>query len=88
VPAHGSILAAPPARLELYIRHRLWRESRVVESLRAGPATVAELVPRVYSDVSSAVFPLAERSLLAHLIKLQRDGRVEEVEGKFRLRGA
>ena len=35
-----------------------------------------ELVPYVYQDVSPHLFPLAERSLLAHLLKLEKDGAV------------
>jgi hypothetical protein len=33
------------------------------------------LVPPAYPDVPPAIYPLAARSLLAHLIKLERDGR-------------
>ena len=33
-----------------------------------------ELVPHVYADVDKKLYGWAERSLLAHLIKLQADG--------------
>jgi hypothetical protein len=32
-------------------------------------------VLRVYDDVSSRLHPIAERSLLAHLLKLEAEGR-------------
>ena len=49
----------------------------------ASPATPAELVPAAYPDVSPDLHPLAERSLLAHLYKLVREGRAAEAAGRF-----
>jgi glyoxylase-like metal-dependent hydrolase (beta-lactamase superfamily II)/8-oxo-dGTP pyrophosphatase MutT (NUDIX family) len=87
LPAHGPVLASPAAKLAEYRRHRLWREQRVVDALAAarGPTTAGELVTGVYADVPAAVHGLAQRSLLAHLVKLVRDGRVAEDGGRFRL---
>ena len=89
-PAHGPVVPAGIARLEQYRAHRLEREELVLGSLRkaAGPATPAELVPAAYPDVSPEVYPLAERSLLAHLEKLVRQGRAEERDGRFSARRA
>jgi hypothetical protein len=33
-----------------------------------------DLLPRVYADVPAGLHPVARRSLLAHLLKLQGDG--------------
>ena len=75
LPAHGPVLPNAQAKLDHYIEHRLWREARVLEALRdRGPASSRELVPGAYADVPPMVYPLAERSLIAHLIKLERDG--------------
>ena len=75
LPAHGNAIAAVAEKLDGYVRHRLWREARVVEALRRlGPAPARELVRLAYDDVPAAVHPLAERSLLAHLVKLEADG--------------
>jgi glyoxylase-like metal-dependent hydrolase (beta-lactamase superfamily II) len=86
LPAHGPTLTDAEGKLDEYVRHRLWREARVLSALTArGEATAADLVPDVYADVAPAVFPLAERSLIAHLIKLVRDGGVSDVGGgRFR----
>ncbi|MBT8496063.1 MAG: MBL fold metallo-hydrolase [Deltaproteobacteria bacterium] len=76
LPAHGPLIADPMAKLDDYIRHRLWREQRVIEALRdSGGGSVDELVARAYRDVPPAVHPIAARSLLAHLRKLEDDGR-------------
>jgi hypothetical protein len=88
-PAHGPVIAGGVSRLEQYVAHRLDREEKVVGSLRAAgaPATPTELVPAAYPDVQPALYVYAERSLLAHLLKLQRDGRAATDEsGRWRLR--
>jgi glyoxylase-like metal-dependent hydrolase (beta-lactamase superfamily II)/8-oxo-dGTP pyrophosphatase MutT (NUDIX family) len=84
-PAHGPVVPAGAARLQEYRKHRLEREERVLESLRAAgrPATPAELVPGAYPDVKPELYPLAERSLLAHLYKLAKEGRVAQTDARF-----
>ena len=49
----------------------------------SGPSTPAELVPAAYPDVKPDLYPFAERSLLAHLQKLAREGRATETGGRF-----
>lgn len=76
LPAHGQTLTNPLAKIDEYIEHRLWREQRVVEALQElGPAPSRTLVPQAYAEVPPMIWPLAERSLIAHLHKLERDGR-------------
>lgn len=82
LPAHGPIVTEPAVRLAEYRQHRLWREQRVLDELSVTPMTVTELVPAVYADVPAAMHGFAERSLLAHLIKLVRDGRAVEHAGR------
>ena len=74
-PGHGFLVAQPHEVLRALIAHRLRREARVLAALQAdGPADLAALLPRVYADVPAALYPLARRSLLAHLLKLQAEG--------------
>src|SRR3954469_157448 len=88
-PAHGPVVPAGPEKISGYIAHRLEREERVVSALRiAGPATPAELVPPSYPDVKPEMYPFAERSLLAHLLKLVREGRARRDDaGRYALTG-
>jgi glyoxylase-like metal-dependent hydrolase (beta-lactamase superfamily II) len=87
LPAHGPLIPDGHGKLREYLAHRRMREARVREALpgraEAG-ATAAELVPRAYPDTPPPLWPLAERSLLAHLIKLRDDGWAEEREGRWR----
>lgn len=76
LPAHGWVLGFADQAVTALIRHRLQREDKVMGALAAaGSATLSELLPRVYDDVSPKLHPVAARSLLAHLEKLEADGR-------------
>ncbi len=78
VPGHGAVMADPHGEIDRVIAHRLKRESKVVAALhRQGPAaTLDTLVPEVYDDTPVALHGLARFSLLAHLQKLDEEGRV------------
>ena len=81
-PGHGFLVAQPHAVLKALIAHRLAREAKVLAALRAhGPCELAALVPPVYADVPAGLHPVAQRSLLAHLIKLRADGAAAEAAG-------
>lgn len=77
-PGHGTVMQEPGREIHALIEHRLKRERKVIETLgRLGPVTPDELVLAVYDDVASHLLPWAEKTLLAHLLKLQREERVE-----------
>lgn len=75
-PAHGDPIPDPAACVDHYVAHRLGREAKVHAAVEAGAAPVEDLVPRAYPEVAPALYPLAARSLLAHLLKLEEDRRV------------
>jgi glyoxylase-like metal-dependent hydrolase (beta-lactamase superfamily II) len=80
LPAHGPPIADAAGKLREYIAHRTMREDRVVAALNAhADASVDELVPIVYADTPRMLWPLAGRSLRAHLDKLVKEGRAREV---------
>jgi ribonuclease/clavin/mitogillin len=77
LPSHGPALPEGGAVIDRYVSHRLGREAKVREAVRAvGPATLAALLPIAYADTPPAVWPLAALSLEAHLVKLVEDGEV------------
>ena len=79
LPAHGPMIPAGHAKLREYIAHRLMREGKVFAALGKSDALVGEIVARAYADTPRLLWPLAERSLVAHLVKLATDGRAREV---------
>lgn len=78
-PGHGFLVARPHDVLRALIAHRLRREAKVADALRAaGTASIDEMLPSVYDDAPAALHPVARRSLLAHLLKLAAEGRAVE----------
>ncbi len=78
-PGHGFLIDQPHAVVKKTIAHRLGREAKVVAALQTlaadGPATEAALLATVYADTPAPLHAMALRSLRAHLLKLQQDGR-------------
>jgi len=88
-PGHGDLIGDPRAEIEYLIAHRLKRERKVVDALAgAGPCPLETLLPVVYDDVDKSLHPMAAKSLLAHLLKLERDGRARSDGGVWVLRSA
>ena len=87
-PGHGFLVADPHAVVRALIAHRLKREAKVSQALqRLGPCGVETLLPEVYADVPPALHPMARRSLLAHLLKLEGDGVVMREGDEWQLFG-
>ncbi len=82
-PGHGFLVARPLAVLQGLVAHRLRREAKVMAALQAArQGQLDELLPRVYDDVNAGLHGMARRSLLAHLVKLQKDGRAASTDGE------
>ena len=78
-PGHGRLIETPHEEVRRLIAHRLKREQKVINVLaHRQRAALEELVPLVYDDVPAQLYPVARRSLHAHLIKLAREGRAGE----------
>lgn len=76
LPGHGTPLPDPAPFVAALAAHRLEREAKVLDALRAARrATALELVPAAYGPtLDMRLVPAAARSLLAHLIKLAAEG--------------
>jgi glyoxylase-like metal-dependent hydrolase (beta-lactamase superfamily II) len=85
-PGHGEVIDNPTRAIDWIIDHRLEREEKVRAAIEANPdLTTHELVPHVYQDVDKKLYALAERSLLAHVLKLEADGVAIDTEGRWRV---
>jgi glyoxylase-like metal-dependent hydrolase (beta-lactamase superfamily II) len=82
-PAHGTAIPDGPAKLREYLEHRAKREALIVAAVDEAGVTLSEVVQRAYVDTPPFLYPVAERSALAVLLKLEREGRVREVEGRY-----
>jgi glyoxylase-like metal-dependent hydrolase (beta-lactamase superfamily II) len=75
-PTHGAPITEPEPFLRAYRAHRLEREAQILGQLAAGPRRIPQMVPTLYAAVDSRLWPAAGLSVWAHLIALERAGRV------------
>jgi len=80
---HGPAIATPSKKLDEYINHRLDRERKILAAVESGITNPREIVAAVYTDVSPKAYPLAERAVIAHLEKLQAEGKVDPVSDEL-----
>jgi glyoxylase-like metal-dependent hydrolase (beta-lactamase superfamily II) len=78
-PGHGPAVWSPAEKLAEYLAHRRLREEQVLDGLAQGARTPIELVEAIYEDVPRELHPAAARSVLAHLLKLEREGRAVRI---------
>ena len=78
-PGHGPAVWAAAEKLAEYRAHREERERQVLDALAEGACTPEDIVATVYADYPPEVHALAARSVLAQLLKLEREGRAAHV---------
>ena len=80
-PGHGRVMDHVGEEVDALLAHRLARHERVASALSArATATVDELLPDVYGDVTERQLPVARFSLWAHLRALGQEGRAQAVD--------
>jgi glyoxylase-like metal-dependent hydrolase (beta-lactamase superfamily II) len=80
-PGHGRVMDHVPDVVDALIAHRLGRHQRIAAALATrADATVDELLPDVYGDVTERQLPVARFSLWAHLRALGQEGRAGPVD--------
>ncbi|MEZ5291410.1 MAG: MBL fold metallo-hydrolase [Vicinamibacterales bacterium] len=87
LPAHGPPIEDPAALIASYVTHRQFRERQVVDALRAGVGDPAVIAAGLYDGLDPALRPMAEESVLAHLVKLADEGRAVVDGDTWRLVG-
>jgi glyoxylase-like metal-dependent hydrolase (beta-lactamase superfamily II) len=75
-PTHGTAIIDPENFVGALIAHRHHRTAQIVELLRGAPKTVELLVESMYVELDPRLVKAAGRSVLAHLIELERQGNV------------
>lgn len=75
-PTHGEPVTEPQRFVRGLITHRKQRENQIMKLLGEGTTAIPAMVAVMYAMVDKRLHPAAERSVLAHLIDLQAQGRV------------
>ncbi len=76
-PAHGPKIEDGTGKIREYIAHRLARETQILEALGTGLCEIGAIVKHVYAAYPVALHAPAAATVAAHLIKLEREGRVQ-----------
>ena len=72
LPAHGYVIGQATTAIAQLKAHRLTREAKIWAVMRALPdGTLDDWVPLAYDDVHERIWPVAKRSLLAHVERIQ-----------------
>ena len=73
LPAHGYVLGFARQQIAKLKSHRLAREAKVHAAMRSKPdGNIQDWVAIAYADTPPALWPVAERSLLAHVERIQK----------------
>jgi glyoxylase-like metal-dependent hydrolase (beta-lactamase superfamily II) len=81
LPGHGPIIENPDAVIDGYVRHRAQRDHQILSALKEGLSAPEEISSRIYGTLAPELTKAAAQTVLAHLIKLSREGRVVERDG-------
>lgn len=74
-PAHGYVLGHAKAAIAQLKAHRLKREAKIVGVMQAQPeGTLDDWVAQAYDDVDARIWPVAKRSLMAHIERVRELG--------------
>jgi glyoxylase-like metal-dependent hydrolase (beta-lactamase superfamily II) len=72
LPAHGHVITSAKDAIAKLKAHRLQREAKVIAAMRAKPqGDLPDWVPLAYDDVPPRLWPIAQRSLLAHVQRIR-----------------
>ena len=75
LPAHGYVLGDARGTIAHLKAHRLAREGKVLAAMQALPdGTLQEWVEHAYADVPPRMWPVAQRSLMAHVERIRSLG--------------
>jgi glyoxylase-like metal-dependent hydrolase (beta-lactamase superfamily II) len=78
LPAHGPPVGNPKGHVRGLIVHRRMREKQILARLEAGERRIPDMVAFMYRDIDPRLHPAAGRSVLAHLVDLERRGLVRK----------
>ncbi|OYQ27694.1 MBL fold metallo-hydrolase [Sandarakinorhabdus cyanobacteriorum] len=79
-PTHGEPVTEPQRFVRHLLAHRRQRENQVIRAIGEGLTTIPAMVAAMYAQVDKRLHPAAARSVLAHLIDLERRGLVARAD--------
>ena len=84
-PAHGPAVTKLQQLVRGMLGHRRSREAQIMRLLAAQPQTIPDMVAAMYKGLDPRLFGAAGRSVLAHLIDLRNQDRVQSESDQWNL---
>jgi glyoxylase-like metal-dependent hydrolase (beta-lactamase superfamily II) len=75
LPGHGPLLRDPRNLVRAMLTHRMLREQSIARKLADGPGDATSIMEALYASLNPKLKRAAERSVLAHLLKLETEGK-------------
>jgi hypothetical protein len=73
LPAHGYVIGFARTAIGMLKAHRLKREAKIAAAMRKLPdGTPEQWLPLAYDDVPERMWPVAARSLAAHVARIRQ----------------
>lgn len=85
-PTHGGPIKDPKPFVRAYLEHRMERDEQILTALKNRVTAIPAMVDRIYTGLDPRLKPAASLTVLAHLIRLVREGTVR-TQGNPRLDG-
>lgn len=76
-PTHGTYIEKPRRFVSNILKHRLVRERTIVKAVSAGLNDIPQILAKIYPKLPENLHIAAERTILAHLIRLVALGEVD-----------
>lgn len=76
LPGHGPALREPRTLVQEMLTHRMIREQAIAKKLQDGPANTYTIMDSLYSQINPRLRRAAERNVLAHLLKMEKENKV------------
>ncbi|HEY4172645.1 MAG TPA: MBL fold metallo-hydrolase [Rhodopila sp.] len=75
LPGHGPALREPRELVREMLTHRMIREQAIAKKLTAGSFDTYTIMDTLYSQLNPRLRRAAERNVLAHLLKMEAEGK-------------
>ena len=85
-PAHGPAVEKPRQLVRGMIGHRRQRERQILKLLEAGEGHIPDMVAAMYKGLDPRLTGAAGRSVLAHLVDLERQGRASNNSNEWAIK--
>ena len=85
-PGHGPLITEPAAYIDEYIAHREERDRQIVMAMEAAGTALTswQIMERLYVGLDPRLFRMADANVRAHLVKLEKEGRLRLHAGRRR----